>query len=467
MNRRNFIKMALATSALYSANGLPLLAGSANAAGFASLNRKVLVNVILTGGPDLRFLLPPAFDPDSTSYGYKYWEAKAGVHAIADSASAYQTRWNDDYFSISEGNVNFGILKKCGWLKRMWDAGNVAVISNAIGARTRNHEHSQLVLDQGNLTSGPNDANRSGWGGRLAVEAGGNVLALTSSPRAFCYGPDINDPEGRDSSNLIAAANTRQFGLFKAPLGERRGSARPVATQSLASYYAALKTGSQPDPVYERFLSMEQDFRDFGDQINEHLDTLPLPDRIESIANGGLGINDRYIGRQIRNLYDSLATSDILSLRAASLEYGGWDSHKNQRDLVEPKYEDLFGNDKAFDLLYQEIPADVQDNLVLVFAGEFGRQLRANGANGCDHGGGNSVLIVGNQVNGGIYGDMFPESELDRLDEDGADIEGLTEFDRILGQVADFIVPGSGDIVFPRRSIADIEPGIGLDRLFG
>lgn len=465
MNRRDFLKTALATGMFYSANGLPLLAGSANAAGFPPFNDRVLVNVMLAGGPDLRHLLPPAFDPDPESYGYKYWEAKAGAHAIANSASAYQARWNDDYFHTSDGNIDFGILKACGWLKRMWDAGNVAIVCNVVGAQTRNHAHSQLVLDQGNLTSGPNDANRSGWGGRLAVAAGGNVLALTRAPRAFCYGPDPRDPEGRDSSNLIAAVNTRRFSLFNPSLGGRRGSRRSTLTWGLSSYYAALKTAAQQDPTYARIIGMEQSFREFGEQVDERLNTLPLPSRIEAIANGD-GINSRYIGQQIRNLHDSLATSDILSLRVASLEYAGWDSHKNQRDFIEPKLEDLFGDDKAFDLLYQETPADVQDNLVLVFAGEFGRQLQANGDNGSDHGRGNYVLVVGNQVSGGIYGSMFPDGELERLDDAGADIEGLTEFDHILGQVADFVVPGSGDVVFPNRATAAIEPNVTLSGLF-
>ena len=187
--------------------------------------------------------------------------------------------------------------------------------------------------------------------------------------------------------------------------------------------------------------------------------------QIDDLAKG-IGISNNYIGEQIRNLYDSLAANDILGLRVASMEYGSWDSHKNQRDFIEPKLEDLFGDNKTFDTLYQEIPQATQDNLVLVFAGEFGRQLRANGANGCDHGKGNYALVIGNAVNGGVYGDMFPQGELARLDTPSSDIDGLTDFDHILGSVADWVVPGSGDSVFPRRTIAAIEPGVNFSNLF-
>ena len=40
------------------------------------------------------------------------------------------------------------------------------------------------------------------------------------------------------------------------------------------------------------------------------------------------------------------------------------------------------------------------------------------------------MLVIGNGVNGGIYGTMFPEEELARLDVVSADINGLTEFNR-------------------------------------
>ena len=465
MNRRNFLKTALSTGALCSANGLPLLSGVAQASGFAPLAQRVLVNITLQGGPDLRHLMPPAYSSNPESYGYRYWEAKAAAHSIANTASAYQARWDNDYFSLIDGQTNFGILKSCGWLKRMWDAGNVAIISNAIGARTRNHAHCSLTLDQGNLTSGPNDINRPGWGGRLANAGGGNVLALTRSPRRFCYGPDPLDPENSSRDNLISVANSRKFSLYQ-PIPSNKGlSDREVMTRSLKSYYSAKANELNPNSPYSRVFEMEKSIRKFSERIDERMNQVPLPTSIGDLVKG-VGLSHNYIGAQIRNLYDSLAANDILSLRVASMEYGSWDSHKNQRDLIEPKLVDLFGDNKTFDTLYQEIPQTTQDNLVLVFAGEFGRQLRSNGANGSDHGKGNSVMVIGNAVNGGLYGDMFPQEELSRLDITSADIKGLTEFDHILGSVADWVVPGSGDVVFPQRTSATIELGVSFANLF-
>jgi uncharacterized protein (DUF1501 family) len=178
------------------------------------------------------------------------------------------------------------------------------------------------------------------------------------------------------------------------------------------------------------------------------------------------GLVDLYLAEQIRNLHDCFLCSDILGLRVASLEYGTWDSHKDQKDLIEPQFGNLFGDGKALDVLYQALPAEVSDNMVLVIAGEFGRQLRANGDSGSDHGRGNSMLLIGTGVRGGVYGDMFPEEELGRLEDRSPDIIGLTEIDHIFGAACDWVIPGSGDVVFPNRSSAALESGLNPGNLF-
>ncbi len=460
MKRRHFLKAALASGALYSAGGLPILARDAAGAGFATVSQRVLVNLMLGGGPDLRHLLPPAFDSNPASFGYRFWEAKARAHGIAQSTSAYQARWENDYFHVGDGQTTFGILKSCGWLKRMWDSGNVAFINNAIGCTARDHAYCLLVMDQGDISSGRNDYEKSGWGGRLAAAAGGNVLALTKAPRRFCYGPKPGDPDGHDNANLIAAKNTRKISLFQTPASYLIYHPTAAITRSLESYYAAQRQEMPATSPYRRFVDMERSIREFGDMINERLQSVPLPAPIEALYQGGL--HNPYLGEQIRNLYDSLAAADLLSLRVASMEFASWDSHKEQRSFIEPKFEDMFGDGKAFDVLYQQLPPDAADNLVLVLAGEFGRQLRANSGNGSDHGRGNTIMVIGSAVQGGIYGDMFPESELTLLEVPGSDIAGLTAIDHVFGRVCDWVVPGGGSIVFPNRDSAIIEPGVDL-----
>ena len=128
--------------------------------------------------------------------------------------------------------------------------------------------------------------------------------------------------------------------------------------------------------------------------------------------------------------------------------------------------EDLFGDGKALDVLYQELPPSVLDNTVFVLGGEFGRQLRANGDNGTDHGRGTSILIIGNGVQGGVYGEMFPEEELERLSDSSSDINGRTTIDTIYSRVCDWVQPSTSGLVFPDQTLSMIEAGVNLDALF-
>ena len=402
---------------------------------------------MLPGGPDMRHLFPPAFDANPASFGYNFWQAKASAHAIGSTAADFEARWENDYFQVADGNVVFGIRNNCGWLKQMWDAGNVALICNAFGATSRDHSHAIAVMDQGNPGHGPNDSFGPGWGGRLASAAGGNVLSLTPSPRPFAFGEDPADPGRIDNTRLISAKDTRQMTLHRPANGPLELDAR--ITRSLSSYYAAKRNELSADSLFSRFVDLERKLREFGEPLDERLDATPVPASIDALMMGGLA-----------------SPGFALQMRTASMDYGGWGSHRNQVGLIEPKMQDMFGSGYAFDVLYQELPGDAVDNLVFVVAGEFGRQLRANGDAGTDHGVGNVMIVFGNSVNGGVYGEMFPDTELARLNDRSPDITGLTQLDHVFGAAADWVAPGSAPGIFPNIGAAPIENGVDLSGLF-
>ncbi len=472
MKRRDFLTSALATGAVYGTGGLPGIVASANAQNaFAPVNNRLLVNVNLRGGPDWRHVMPPAYSTAAGSFGSKFWEARARSFGIADSASARNAKWSDDYYHRSANGQEFGILKSCEWLKDMWDSGNVAVVNNVLGSPTRDHHHAELVLMQGNRESGVNDFGRSGWGGRLASFAGANVLGLTSAPNEFCHGlhpsGDINEYY---VGNLIGARDTRDMSLYSASTDTSNApwDARGNVTRALRAYYQALRNEISAESPYARFVDHEAAMRQFGDLIDERLAGLPEPQEMKDLHDwsGTNRLANASFGLQTRNLYDVIACNDILNMRVASMEYGGWDSHDSQAEQIEPRLHDLFGAGRAFDVLWQNLPADARDNTVFVIAGEFGRQLVANGGNGTDHGRGTSYLVIGGRVNGGIYGDQFPVSELSKMHDVSPDIDGLTEFDHVLGTICDWVEPGSSSTVFPSRGNAMIETGLGLSGLF-
>jgi hypothetical protein len=90
-------------------------------------------------------------------------------------------------------------------------------------------------------------------------------------------------------------------------------------------------------------------------------------------------------------------------------------------------------------------------------------------------------MVFGNGVSGGVYGNLFPVSEVDGYDSDErrtAEIESLTEMDQVFGRVCDWVSSSSSSSivsstrVFPRLlesvgsdNYPDLEAGVSLDNL--
>ena len=476
MDRREFLLNGLCASIMYGTGIVPGTIMEACAAAIP-LQNKILTNLMMPGGPDFRYIFPPAYNANVNSFGNHYWKHMTRAHGIPDTAASMQNRWNNDYVHRTFNGVEFGIKKNCNWLISMWDQGDLAVICNSVGSESRDHSLAILVMDQGNLQSGPNDYSRSGWGGRLAQSGNGNVVALTNVPRKFCFGAENGNINKIDNTNLISLSNTRQFGLYGFDHASNpRYSVRDSIARSSHSYYAALKQELNANSPYQKMLDHESKIREFSGLINERLATVPIPDRIRSLYEAVPGINNNQpllydigLGWQIRNLYDSIACNDILNLRVASMGYGDWDSHEGQNQHVENRLLDLFGVNMGFDALWQSLSDADKNNMVLTISGEFGRQIRDNGGNGTDHGRGNIMLVAGANVSGGVYGEMFPDSEILKLNdpnEYNPDIDGRTEFDHIYGSACDWVKPSSSNFVFPNRASAIIETSNMFSSLF-
>jgi len=466
LNRREFIKSLSAAGLLMTA---PRLVQSAVPAGFANNNgKRILLNIILDGGPDIRHLLPPEASGNQESFAGVYWKHRATAHAIKpDDLAAVQDRWDQDFFHQNANGVNFGILNQAGWLNKMWEQGSVALVNNAIGSGKRDHAQALLALEQGDSNTGSHDLDKSGWGGRLAASLGKRVVSLTHQPRRFCYGPHATNERSHDNSNLLAMRNSRNYGLFTPNPKADPASSQVVIDRALKSYYAAKRLTMPASSPYHKFLQHEKNLRFFGDALRERLASIPIPLAIESLYDEKVSLqtgipilNKPYLGRQIRNMYDCLAANDIIDFQVACMEYGGWDTHKNQKRFIEQKLSDLFGENRALDILYQSLPADITDNLIITISGEFGRQLKSNGDNGTDHGRGNTILVIGKGIKGGSYGELFPNDELDKIASLSPDIVGKTNIEHVFAAACDYVEPGISSQIFPTRDTAMLEAGV-------
>jgi len=468
MQRREFIKLSTKTAIALALSGIytPLNAGT-------NTPPKTIINVMLDGGPDFRYLIVPKYDNSSNldSYEAKFWEARASIFNVSgadDLKAAYSEYYND----ITIGSNTYGILKKASWLKAQIDAGNVAIISNAIGSTNRNHHHAKLMIESGNMDASPYNQDVSGWLGRAANGLTQNVVSITSEVRLACNGPHPTDPKRHDNSCVVNNYKSRDMNLyFYDTQNDYKYAEKAIMSRALRSYYTAKADTIPPSSPYYKAMQHEKKLREFGDQIKAILDKNDTPEKIANLTEKGHvnELDSSYFGRQISSCYDSFLTRDILNMRLISMEYNGWDSHKNLRNQIEPKFEDMFGTDKGFDALISsldDIDTKIYKNMVITFSGEFGRQHLSNGDHGNDHGRGNTVLVIGGNIKGGIYGDIFPDSEKDKLNTKNADIKGETSILKIYSATLDWQEAGLGDKIFGSLSNQNVEAGVKLSDIF-
>lgn len=460
MDRRQFIKNSFLASVLVG-SGFPW--SKLMAADATNFSKKVFLNLVLQGGPDFRHLFPPAYSANESSFGYNYWANRYLSHNLDGKTNEWQRRWNDDYYHVESNGFEFGILKRCGWLKTMFDEGKVAIINNVLACSTRDHFHGLIQYYTGNREATPFDIGLSGWGGRLAESLNGKVVSLGSEVLQFCQGSDVNNPLNpvisiRDSRNMALAVPDE----LRDDPGSKNKSA--ILARALKSYYEGKRGTIDESSPYYKFLQHEQTLRNFGDQVQSRLESVTVPTGVSELS-----LNSSSFAQQIQNTYDALACADILDFRIGSLNYGGWDSHKYQVENVEDKLEDIFGTSGGLSKLYSGLDSrfpTIKSNTVFMIGGEFGRQLKANGNFGTDHGRGMSIILIGDKVRGGIYGNMFPDSELDRLSDASPDINGLTDIEKIYAEVCNWMSSGTGSQVFPKLSSASLEAGVNFSRLF-
>ncbi|RBP50751.1 DUF1501 domain-containing protein [Arenicella xantha] len=439
------------------------------------------------------------------------WRARWNDHYEHFDTATFATTANNVgdpiYVGPSSSTTEFGIWHGAGWLIRMFKEGKVAICANMVGATHRAHDHAVIQLDQGNILSNVDDGGRSGWGGRLATAAGGASVALTETPSPFTFGPvtsPVYEPNLIDNSNLVAIRNSRDLGLREHDLDQDQSNRADFAlARTLKSYYGSLQQETL-NQQYDKPLAHEQRLRVLGQQMSTQLN-FNVPDEIRALyaptldrSKDPMGsaeefpthdFNDdvngvaRHVcfdqkwGEQIRNLYDVLAANCLLDLKVASLQYTlEWDSHSQQRknmdvpDLQDPyinrgiesAFQDVFGGPQdelgaelhyGLSALWKHLDSTTKQNLVFVAAGEFGRQIRDNGDSGTDHGAGNIMLVFGESVNGGVYGELFQDDEIAKYTDAALftpDITPRTEFDHLFASVCEAIAPTSGSVVFPR-----------------
>lgn len=119
-----------------------------------------------------------------------------------------------------------------------------------------------------------------------------------------------------------------------------------------------------------------------------------------------------------------------LGLRVSTVDFGGWDTHVNQKHEIGRQIGHLSSALMAF---WKDL-GNRRDDVSVVVMSEFGRRLKSNELGGTDHGHGNVMFALGAKVKGGhMYGD-WPGLRNDALDE-GADLAITTDYRSVLAEM--------------------------------
>ena len=121
---------------------------------------------------------------------------------------------------------------------------------------------------------------------------------------------------------------------------------------------------------------------------------------------------------------------------------GGYDTHATQGTGVNGGYSNLMGTiNTALTTFYNDLRNQglLQDTVILQFS-EFGRRISENGSAGTDHGAAGIMMVLGGNVNGGLYGtapNLNPFSGNPTLENNGGDVTYETDFRSVYARVID------------------------------
>ena len=363
----------------------------------------IIIVVFLRGGADGLSLISPTADTD-------YIAARPEELRVLRAGDTPGFAMDNP-----AADVDFRIHPNARGLWELYNAGEMAVVHAAgLTDGTRSHFDAEDRMERAAPGLGA-----GGWLGRCLREAapGGILPALAVSGEA---------PESMRGTANIAVAERLQDLVLAAG-----GEIAPLLRTRLLEGF-----GSQPvlkAPV-EQLISL-------NDTLAERL----------LDANGGgfmdyapdVDYPDSDLARQFQTVAQAIKMD--LGLRAATVDFGGWDTHENQAQDFSANVGGLASALMAF---WRDL-GNHAERTTLVVMSEFGRRLRANTTQGTDHGFGNAMLVLGGQVKGGrMYGE-WPGLANDALD-DGADLAITTDYRHVLAEILTHEVPDfSASTAFP------------------
>lgn len=358
IERRHFLQGLLAVGGL-TALGVPMLSGRAEAGAPLAPDERILVVLLMGGGNDSLNMVCPLEQGAYQSIRGSFGIAAAGTHSVGDGLYLHPN---------------------LGRLKTRFDQGKVAIV-NGVGDALDDHSH---FVNMARWMAGRSNEGiwTSGWLGRYLDGIGGDGLSGVSighegvplhmqrpsgettalPPSGSLFGTDYSENnQNRAMYDALKSIDPNNVGLS------------PWAAEFSRSVAACIDTADTVGPVFSPEITEEDDL-----------------------------VVDATLAARLINL-------DV-GARVIALSMGGYDHHDDQR----PAHDEFMTSvDRAIDTLFDQVNPSLRGRVMLMSFSEFARRVEPNGSDGTDHGTAGALFVVGDSVNGGLYGAQPSLSNLD------------------------------------------------------
>jgi len=386
VTRRQFLKY----SGVSAAAATPILSvdeiASAAVTRPLPLGTPILVVVTLYGGNDGLNTVIPYQDP-------AYYTARPGL-----------TYKPETLLPLSDG---VALNASMTGIKSLWDSQKVAIIRGVGYPKPDRSHFSSMAIWQ---TGSPQNHLNTGWLGRW----------LDSQP----IDPMTAISLGSVLPPLLAGAKQSGSAL---PLG---GLSIPNGQIGKACVRLSAKSQNDNPLMAAAATSMRNLFNLSGSITPVLAQPAPFADDLPTVAGGNAG-GDSNLSQQLNLVAKLIAAGSPTKIWSVSL--GGFDTHANEANAQATLLGTVSSSITKF-LSQMNASGRSKDITVMVYS-EFGRRVKGNGSDGTDHGTAGSMFLIGDRVQGGMYGDQPSLTKL----VDG-DLAVTTDFRDIYSSVIDSVL---------------------------
>ena len=284
-------------------------------------------------------------------------------------------------------NSSFGLNQNMPGIKSLWDQGKLAVVEG-VGYPNPSFSHFESIRVW--ETGDPTRRQVEGWLGKTITKN----YDSQGHPLTGCACGTTNVPGAlRDLHATVSVINSsRTFGLQGGTRTETTAGALWKGTPGIygALFDTAIST------VQETIASVRTAMRSQSSVRYSDNAKLVYPSKTE-------------LGAALQ-LAASLITSGS-GVKLLHVTLGGFDTHQTELN----RHNDLMGYlDQSVAAFYHDLDIHgFADKVLIATWSEFSRRPQENASGGTDHGAASAVLLMGNPVKGGFYGQTPSLSDLD------------------------------------------------------